>query len=127
LIVIKKIFIFIILFICSFTVVSQSKLEIEVSIGYSNPLLESRGGVLTLAPSKDVVFINDERWIVSDYMGARDGYTVQAFVKYNVLKEGYLKALFNLGYNALVGVEDGPEDTYGVRIQIFLILGWELK
>jgi hypothetical protein len=118
----ENIFIFIILVICFFsslTVKSQSKIEIDVSIGYSNPLLEARGSSLELVSSQDQVLINGKRWLVSDNLGAKNGYSFQAFLKYNVLKKGYLKALFNIGYNALISVYQGPEDTYGVRVQSF--------
>ncbi len=118
----KNIFIFIILVICFFSslrVLSQSKLEIDVSVGYSNPLLEARGNSLELASSKDQVYINGKRWLVSDNLGTKNGYSFQFFLKYNVLKKGYLKALFNIGYNALISVYQGPEDTYGARVQSF--------
>lgn len=127
----KKIFIFIILAVCSFSslnVFSQSRFEIDVNIGYSNPLLEARGNSVVLGPLNNVVYINGKRWIVSDNLGAKNGYSVQTFLKYNVIKKGYLKALFNLGYNALMSIYQGPDDTYGVKIQSFSLgMGTEVN
>jgi hypothetical protein len=118
----KNIFIFTVIYFCSFSsfhIYSQSRFEIDVHIGYSKPLLEAYGPSVVLAPNKDYIFINGKRWIVSDNLGAVSGYTVQTFIKYNVMKAGYLKGLFNVGYNILFSIYDGPEDTYGVRVQSF--------
>ena len=105
---------------------SQSRLEIDVHIGYSQPLLEAYGTSLVLSADQKYVTINGKRWINSDNLGAENGYTVQTFLKYSILKPGYLKGLFNIGYNMLYSVYDGPADSYGVRVQSFSLgLGME--
>jgi hypothetical protein len=118
----KNIFIFTVFNLCLFSslkVFSQSRFEIDVHIGYSKPLLEAYGPNVVLSPNKDYITINGKRWINSDNLGAVSGYTVQTFLKYNIFKSGYLKGLFNIGYNMLYSIYDGPEDTYGVRVQSF--------
>ncbi len=101
------------------SIYSQSRLEIDVNIGYSKPLLEAYGSSLVLSPNEDYVTINGKRWINSDNLGAKEGYNVQTFLKYNILKAGYLKGLFNVGYNMLYSIYSGPSDNYGVRVQSF--------
>ncbi len=118
----KKIFILIAIVFCSFgnlSVRSQSRLEIDVNVGYSRPLLEAYGENLTYLSAQKVVMIDGKRLLVSDNLGTREGYGIQAYLKYNILKKGYLKGLFNVGYNALYSVYNGPGDTYGIRIQSF--------
>lgn len=107
---------------------SQSRLQIDVAIGYSNPLLEAYGTDLTLSASKDYVLINGKRWLVSDNLAAEVGYTVQTYIKYSFIKQGYLKGLFNVGYNRLFSHHDGPDNTtYGVKVQSFSLgLGAEV-
>lgn len=90
-----------------------------MNIGYSHPLLEAYGTNLVLSPVGDYVTINGKRWINSDNLGAREGYSVQTFLKYSILKAGYLKGLFNVGYNMLYSIYNGPLDNYGVRVQTF--------
>lgn len=118
----KNIFILVVLcflcFSCKDTY-SQSRLEIDFHIGYSQPLLEAHGTSLVLSSDQKYVTINGKRWINSDNLGAENGYTVQTFLKYSFLKQGYLKGLFNIGYNMLYSVYDGPADNYGVRVQSF--------
>jgi hypothetical protein len=115
----RNIFIFIDFCFCSLSIFSQPRLEIDVNIGYSQPLLETYGTNLVLSPVGDYVTINGKRWINSDNLGARQGYNVQTFLKYSFLKAGYIKGLFNVGYNMLYSVYNGPLDHYGVRVQSF--------
>lgn len=115
----KNIFIFTVLCFGTLSVFSQSRLEIDVNIGYSRPLLEAYGTNVVLSPNEDFIAINGKRWISSDNLGAREGYSVQTFLKYSILKAGYLKGLFNVGYNMLYSVYNGPQDHYGVRVQSF--------
>jgi hypothetical protein len=118
----KNIFIFTVLYFSLFSsleVFTQSRFEIDVHIGYSKPLLEAYGPSVVLSPNKDYITIKGKRWINSDNLGAVSGYTVQTFLKYNILKGGYLRGLFNVGYNMLYSVYEGPEDNYGVRVQSF--------
>ncbi len=118
----KKIFIFIVLVICffgSFNIFSQSRFEIDVNIGYSKPLLEAYGANLTFLSPQNIVMIDGKRLLVSDNFGTKSGYSVQTYLKYSILRKGYLKGLFNIGYNALYSVYEGPGDNYGIRIQTF--------
>jgi hypothetical protein len=116
----KNIFIFTVLCVFSFNLIySQSRLEIDVHIGYSHPLLEAYGDNVVLAPTGGFVTLNGKRWINSDNLGAKTGYTVQTYLKYAVLNQGYVKGLFNMGYNMLYSKYDGPADNFGVRVQSF--------
>ena len=120
----KKIFIFIVLVVCSFSslnVLSQSRFEIDVNIGYSKPLLEAYGSNLTFLYPQQIVMIDGKRLLVSNNLGTKSGYSVQTYLKYNVFKKGYLKGLFNIGYNALYSIYKGPGDDYGIRIQSFSV------
>ena len=115
--------IFLLLVFASVHALSQSKFEISFHIGYSNPLLEARGDNLTIDTTVDkagIIFINGKRVIDSDNLATNVGYTVQASLKYNFFKKGYLKGLFLLGYNVLYGVYDEFKGVQpGIRIQTF--------
>jgi len=116
----KNIFIFTVLCVFSFKdVYPQSRLEIDVHIGYSHPQLEAYGTDLVLSPDQKLVTLGGKRLINSDILGAKTGYNVQTLLKYDILKQGYLKGLFNMGYNMLYSKYDGPTDNYGIRIQSF--------
>ena len=103
--------------------VKAGKFEISFHIGYSNPLLEARGNNLTIDTSVDksgIIFINGKRLLVSDNLAAKAGYNVQAFLKYSFTKKGYIKGLFSVGYNILLGLYDEFNGTQpGIRIQTF--------
>lgn len=98
---------------------SQSRIELSFNIGYSVPLLETYGTDVVLAPDNRSVFIGGKRWLVSDNLGADKGISVQAFFKYSFVKSGFVKGLFNMGYNVLNSTHSGPGDDYGVRVQSF--------
>lgn len=101
---------------------SQSRFEIDVAIGYSHPLLEAYGkDNVLLDSSEKFVLIDGERLIVSDNLGTDVGYTVQVYGKYSILRQGYLKGLFNVGYNRLYSIYSGPSDDFGVRVQSFSV------
>jgi hypothetical protein len=125
----KRVFLLFLFF--SSILYSQSKFEISFHIGYSHPLLEAYGDKLII-DSVENVYINGKRLLVSDNLGAKTGYGVQTFLKYNFSPKGYFKALFSLGYNILYGIYEGkvPSDDYsaGVRIQTFSAgLGGEIN
>lgn len=118
----KKIFIFIVIVICnacSFNIYSQSRFEIDVNIGYSKPLKEAYGTKLEYLTVQKIVLIEGKRLLVSDNLGTKSGYNIQTYLKYNIFKKGYLKGLFNIGYNTLYSIYDGPGDSYGIKIQSF--------
>ncbi|MCX7877227.1 MAG: hypothetical protein N2510_01150 [Ignavibacteria bacterium] len=99
---------------------TQSGLEFSVNIGYSRPLLEAYGGKITINNALDQIFIDGERILISDRLGARNGFSVQTFLKYSFFRKGYVKALFNAGYNNLFHSEPINKDFEpGVRIQSF--------
>jgi len=100
---------------------SQSRFEIDVSAGYSRPLLEAYGENVVLSTTGGYILIDNKRLLVSDNLGVDVGYSIQTFIKYNFFRSGHLKGLFNLGYNILYSVFEGPNDIYGVRIQTFSI------
>jgi hypothetical protein len=105
----------------------QDKLELVFHIGYSKPLLEAYGTNVILSATQDYILIDGKRLINSNNLGTEQGYTVQTFIKYSIIKNGYLKALFNLGYNNLNSSHESPGYSYGVRIQSFSIgLGTEI-
>jgi hypothetical protein len=108
---------------------SLSRLEISVQAGYSHPLLEAYGTKLTINPAEDQIFIDGKRLLISDNLGTENGYSVQTYLKYNFMKKGYVKGLFNLGYNALFSVHPGPSDfDIGIRVQTFSLgLGAEVN
>jgi hypothetical protein len=108
---------------------SVSRLEISVDAGYSHPLLEAYGTNMTINAAEDQIFIDGKRLLVSDNLGAENGFTAQAYLKYSFLKKGYIKGLFNLGYNTLFSSHPGPSDyNIGVRVQSFSIgLGTEIN
>jgi hypothetical protein len=108
---------------------SVSRLEISVQAGYSHPMLEAYGTKLTINAAEDQIFIDGKRLLVSDNLGTENGYTVQTYLKYNFMKKGYMKGLFNLGYNALYATHPGPSDfDIGVRVQSFSVgLGTEVN
>jgi hypothetical protein len=122
----KLLFLFIIFFVC-FSTVSQvkklqplSKFEISFHIGYSRPLLEAYGTKMTINDAQDQVFIDGKRFLVSDNLGTNTGYTVQTYLKYNFMPKGYVKALFNMGYNLSIGIYPGPSDyDFGSKVQVF--------
>jgi opacity protein-like surface antigen len=83
-------------------------------------MLEAYGTNLTLSPAKDYVLINGKRWLISDNLAAEVGYSIQTYLKYSVLKQGYINGIFNAGYNRLYSHHDGPDNTtYGVKVQSF--------
>lgn len=99
---------------------SLSRLEISVQAGYSHPQLEAYGTVLTINATEDQIFIDGKKILVSDNLGAENGYSVQTYLKYNFMKRGYVKGIFNVGYNALFSIHPGPSDfNIGVRVQSF--------
>lgn len=99
---------------------SFSRIELSFSIGYSRPLLEAYGDKVTINAAEDQLFIDGKRLIDSDNLGTNKGIGVQTYMKYSLMKNGRLKALFNMGYNALTGNYPGPSDyDIGVRIQSF--------
>lgn len=98
----------------------SSRIELSFSFGYSRPMLETYGNSITINSSEDQVLIDGKRLLVSDNFGTNTGYSVQTYFKYRLLKSGYLKALFNLGYNNLHGTYPGVLGfDVGVRIQSF--------
>lgn len=110
---------------CVFT---QSKFEISFNIGYSHPLLEASGENLSI-DSAGAIHINGKSVLVSDNLATNTGYGVQVFLKYNFIKNGYIKGLFSIGYNILYGVYDEFKGTSpGIRIQTFSTgLGLEIN
>src|SRR4030095_14975065 len=99
---------------------TPSRIELSFQIGFSHPLLEVYGNNVTINATEDQIFIDGKRLLVSDNMGTNTGYTVQTYLKYSFIKKGYLKGLFNLGYNNVYGSYPGPSDySYGVRVQTF--------
>ena len=101
---------------------NYSKIELSFSLGYSRPLLEAYGDNVTINATEDQLFIDGKRLIVSDNFGTNTGYGVQTYMKYSLMKQGRVKALFNLGYNILQGTYPGPSDyDIGVRIQTFSV------
>lgn len=122
----KLLSLFIIFFVC-LTTLSQvkkiqplSKLEISFHIGYSRPLLEAYGTNMTINNAQDQVFINGKKVIDSDNFATNTGYTVQTYLKYNIMPKGYVKALFNMGYNLSIGTYPGPSDEdFGSKLQSF--------
>lgn len=101
------------------TVLPQSRFEIDISAGYSRPLLESYGKNVELESASRFVLIEGKRLLVSDNLGVDVGYSVQGYIKYDILRSGHIKGLLNVGYNILYSVLEGPGDNYGVRIQTF--------
>ncbi|NOS85958.1 MAG: hypothetical protein HOP31_12520 [Ignavibacteria bacterium] len=134
---------FIIIFIiaaCTFNAFAQtkktkdnrdnySKIELSFSIGYSRPLLEAYGNSVTINAAEDRILIDGKALIESDNFGTNTGYGVQTYMKYSLMKQGRVKALFNLGYNILLGIYPGPSDfDIGVRIQTFSVgIGSEIN
>lgn len=126
-----KIILFLFIAVCSFNTFAQSKkskdskdnysrIELSFSLGYSRPLLEAYGDKVTINAAEDQLFIDGKRLIESDNFGTNSGYGVQTYLKYSLMKQGRVKALFNLGYNILQGTYPGPSDyDIGVRIQSF--------
>jgi hypothetical protein len=97
-----------------------SKFEISFHVGYSRPLLEAYGNNVTINDAEDQIFIDGKRILISDNLGTNTGYTVQTYLKYNFLPKGYVKALFNMGYNLSIGIYPGPSDyDFGSKIQVF--------
>lgn len=105
-----------------------SRIELSFNIGYSRPLLEAFGGNLSINSAEDQIFIDGKRLLISDRLGAKNGFTVQTFFKYRIINNGLFKALFNLGYNNLFSSQPGPSDySIGVRIQSFSVgIGTEI-
>ncbi len=108
---------------------SYSRIELSFSLGYSRPLLEAYGNNVTINAAEDILTIDGKKLIDSDNFGTNKGFNVQTYMKYSLLKKGYVKALFNMGYNALSGNYPGPSDyDIGVRIQTFSLgLGAEVN
>ncbi|MGH2575980.1 MAG: hypothetical protein ACRDFC_09810 [Ignavibacteria bacterium] len=96
----------------------QHRFEIDISFGYSRPLLEAYGTNVKLSPAQDYVLIDGKRLIESNNFGTDIGYTFQLLGKYSFLK-GYLKGLLNLGYNRLYSIFPGPGDDFGIKLQSF--------
>lgn len=108
---------------------SRSPVEVSVDIGYSHPMLEAYGTNITINSTEDQIYIDGKRMLVSDNFGTENGYSAQVQLKYNFTKKGFVKGLFNLGYNALVAYHPGPADfDIGSRIQSFSLgLGAEIN
>jgi len=106
-----------------------SCIELSFSIGYSRPLLEAYGNNVTINAAEDILTGDGKKLIDSDNFGTNKGFSVQTYMKYSLFKNGRLKALFNMGYNALTGNYPGPSDyDIGVRIQSFSLgLGAEVN
>lgn len=127
----------IVLMLFSFSVSSQTKkkpkplsrIEISVDIGYSHPLLEAYGTNVTINSTEDQIFIDGKRILISDNFGTQNGFSAQMYLKYNFMQKGYVKGLFNLGYNAVLATYPGPSDyNIGVRMQSFSLgLGAEVN
>lgn len=101
---------------------AQGKIEFSFYSGYSRPLLEAYGGTITINNALDQIFIDGERILISNRLGARHGFTLQTFWKYNFFSKGYLKGVVNVGYNNLFHSESINRDFEpGVRIQSFSI------
>jgi hypothetical protein len=68
-----------------------------------------------------VITIQGKRIVNADNLGMNYGFTFQLYGKYSIIKTGYLKALFNIGFNQLEGKYSTPygSDMYGVRMPIF--------
>jgi len=107
---------------------SQSRLELSIQAGYSNPMLEAYGNNVKI-DSVENIYIDGKRLIVSDNFGTNVGYNIQAFLKYSFTKNGHLKGMLSLGYNILYGIYPGIGDyDCGVRIQTFSIgTGFEVN
>lgn len=108
---------------------SFSRIELSFTLGYSRPLLEAYGDKVTINSAEDQIFIDGKRLLISDNFGTNTGYGVQTYLKYSFMKKGFVKALFNLGYNNLHGTYPGPSDyDIGVRLQTFSVgLGAEIN
>jgi hypothetical protein len=106
-----------------------SKIELSFYFGYSRPMLEAYGDKVTINAAEDQLFIDGKRLLISDNFGTKTGYGVQTYLKYSLIKKGYVKVLFNLGYNILHGTYPGPSDyDIGVRVQTFSVgLGAEVN
>jgi hypothetical protein len=100
----------------------KSRIELSFNLGYSYPLLEAYGSKVTINTNEDRILIDGKSLLVSDNFGTNTGYTVQAYIKYAVVRNGFAKILFNLGYNNLHGTYPGSSGyDVGVRIQSFSI------
>lgn len=101
---------------------SQHRFEIDISAGYSHPLLEAYGTNVILSPAQDYILVDGKRLLVSDNLGTDVGYSVQLYGNYSIVKPGYVKILMNIGYNRLYSIYPGPAgDDFGVRIQSFSV------
>lgn len=100
---------------------AQSRFEIDVHAGYSNPLLETRGTDVVLGPLEDRVLVDGQRILTSPDLGTENGLTVETYLKYAILKKGQLKGLLNIGYNRLFSYHDAPGTSVGVKLQSFSI------
>jgi hypothetical protein len=99
---------------------TKGRIELSFQIGYSGPQYEAYGNNMTINETEDRIFLNGKSILISDNLGANSGLTVQTYFKYSILQKGYLKALFNIGYNVLTGSYPGPSGyDIGVRLQSF--------
>jgi hypothetical protein len=102
---------------------AQSRFEISLQTGYSHPKYETYGNDVFIAPDLYTVTIGGKRLLTSDNLGMNYGFNFQLYGKYSIVKSGYLKLIFNVGFNQLEGKYSTPfgSDTYGVRMPIFSI------
>ncbi|MGA2667720.1 MAG: hypothetical protein ABSF32_02255 [Ignavibacteria bacterium] len=109
------------IFTLSSIVQSQSRFEISFHTGYSGPRYESYGTDVYIANDLYTVTIGGKRLLVSDNLGMNYGFSFQLYGKYSFFRAGYLKAVFNVGFNQLEGKYSTPfgSDRYGVRMPVF--------
>lgn len=101
--------------------ISQSRFEISFHAGYSQPRYETYGHDVAINDYLGIITIRGKRLEVADNLGMNYGFTFQLYGKYSLIRTGYLKALFNIGFNQLEGKYSTPygTDTYGVRMPVF--------
>jgi len=110
-------------FVLSFyqSTIAQEKFSIDVSVGYSRPMLETYGEKATISDAQDIVFIDGKRIIESDNFATNTGLNFEAMAKLSLMKKGHIRGLFNLGYNVLTATYPTKGETFGMRIQSFSV------
>ncbi len=96
--------------------------EINVSINYSRPILETFGNDIDFDIVNEIITIDGKRLINSDNFATNFGYGIQVYGKMSLFHSNYIKAEGSIGFDQLASKYSLSNGTYyGVRMYVFSI------
>lgn len=108
---------------------SQSKFEMNVSVFYGIPQLETYGDNVTINATKDIILVDGKRMLVSDNLGTTYGFGINVSASYRLFNTNFVKLLGGFGYSQFQSKYDaGYAFSYGTRINVFSVgAGFQLN